>query len=230
MRSYGQFCPVAKAAEILAERWTPLIVRELLTGSHRFNEIQQGVPRIPRSLLVQRLRSLERAGLVERRDRGYYLSPAGLDLFEVIERMGAWGQRWLNREIRAGDLDPDLLMWDIRRSVMNWIRPGDRRFVAEFHLAGALPRRQRWWLLFEPGTVDLCYKDPGFAVDLFVSTSLRALTQVWLGHISLDQALRQGQLRLNGSRQDMAAFRSWFVLSSFAPAGAAAMESSVDVP
>ncbi len=224
---YGQFCPVAIAAEVLAERWMPLVIRELLLGSVRFNDLQRGVPRMSSSLLARRLRELEFAGIVERRSGPgggpeYHLTPAGRDLFPVVEGMGLWAQRWMRHDLAAtGNLDPDLLMWDIRRTVMDRIGPRDRRFVTEFHLAGALPRRQRWWLVFEPDTVDLCYKEPGFEVDLFVATSLRVLTQIWLGHLGLDQALREGRLRLEGSREDVAAFRSWFVLSHFAPAGAA---------
>ncbi|MBV1797172.1 helix-turn-helix domain-containing protein [Siccirubricoccus sp. G192] len=234
-RGYGQFCPVAIAAEVLAERWTPLVIRELLLGSTRFNDLQRGVPRMSSSLLARRLRELEFAGIVERRPSAhggseYHLTPAGHDLFPIVERMGLWAQRWMRHDLTGpANLDPDLLMWDIRRTVTNRARPGGGRFVAEFHLAGALPRRQRWWLVFEPDAVDLCYRDPGFEVDLFVAASPRVLTQIWLGHVSIDQALREGWLRLDGSRQDVAAFRSWFVLSPFAPAGAAP-EPAADRP
>ncbi len=231
-RGYGQFCPVAIAAQVLAERWTPLVVRELLLGSVRFNDLQRGVPRMSSALLARRLKELEFAGIVERRPgtcggSEYHLTPAGRDLFPVVERMGLWAQRWMRHDL-VGDanLDADLLMWDIRRTVLNRTRPGDRRFVTEFHLAGAPTRRQRWWLVFEPEAVDLCYRDPGFEVDLFVHTSLRVLTQIWLGHVGIDQALREDRLRLDGSRQDVAAFRSWFALSLFAPAGAAFAESA----
>lgn len=233
-RGYGQFCPVAIAAEVLAERWTPLVVRELLLGSVRFSDLQRGLPRMSSALLARRLRELEFAGIVERRPgaRGgseYHLTPAGRDLFPIVEGMGLWAQRWMRHDLtRTENLDPDLLMWDIRRTMMRWTGPGDRRLVVEFHLAGALPRRQRWWLVCEPGGVDLCYKDPGFEVDLLVETSLRVLTEVWLGHVSLDRALREGRLRLEGSRQDIAAFRSWFALSLLAPAGAAAADAAAE--
>lgn len=226
-RGYGQFCPIAIAAEVLAERWTPLVVRELLLGSVRFNDLQRGLPRMSSSLLARRLRELEFAGIVERRPGAgggpeYHLTPAGRELFPVVEGMGLWAQRWMRHDLAApANLDPDLLMWDIRRTVLNRVRPGDRRFVVAFHLAGAPTRKQCWWLVFEPEAVDLCYRDPGFEVDLFVETSLRALTQIWLGHLGLDEALREGRLRLDGSRGEVAAFRSWFALSHFAPAGAA---------
>jgi DNA-binding HxlR family transcriptional regulator len=224
-RRYGQFCPIALAAEILAERWMPLIVRELLCGSNRFNDLQRGVPRMSSALLAQRLKELQFAGIVERR-RGesggfeYHLTRAGRELFPVVESMGLWAQRWLRHDlVNTANLDPDLLMWDIRRNVVGQALPREGRYVAEFRLSGVPINRRRYWLVFERGVVDLCYRYPGFDVDLFVEASLRVLTQVWLGHISIEQAVRDGRLRLDGSRGDVAAFRSWFALSTFAPAG-----------
>jgi hypothetical protein len=137
--------------------------------------------------------------------------------------MGLWAQRWLRHNLVAdANLDPDLLMWDIRRRiVVDRVAPGDRRYITEFQLSGVPPNRRRYWLVFERGQVDVCVKDPGFDVDLFVATSLRVLAQVWLGHVTIDQAIRQDRLRLHGSRRDVSAFRSWFALSLFAPAGRA---------
>ncbi|MGH7091294.1 MAG: winged helix-turn-helix transcriptional regulator [Stellaceae bacterium] len=226
-RGYGQFCPIALAAQVLAERWTPLVIRELLLGSVRFNDLQRGVPRMSSSLLARRLKELQFAGIIERRKGAsggaeYHLTPAGRELYPVVEKMGLWAQRWLRSElVDAANLDPDLLMWDIRRNVLLKSRPGDGRYVAEFQLSGVPISRRRYWLVFEPGHVDLCYKDPGFEVGLIVAASLRALTEIWLGHLGLDQALRDGRLRLDGSRRDVAAFRAWFALSLFAPAGKA---------
>jgi DNA-binding HxlR family transcriptional regulator len=227
-KGYGQFCPIALAAEVLAERWTPLVIRELLCGSVRFNELQRGVPRMSSSLLARRLKELQFAGIIERH-RGasggweYHLTPSGRELFAVVESMGVWAQRWLrHRMVDTANLDPDLLMWDIRRNVLGRERPGDRRYVAQFQLSGVPADRRRYWLVFERGQVDLCYKEPGFEIDLFVTTSLRVLTQIWLGHISIEQAIREDRLRLDGSHRDVSAFRSWFALSMFAPAGRAA--------
>jgi DNA-binding HxlR family transcriptional regulator len=224
-RGYGQFCPIALAAEILAERWMPLVIRELLCGSVRFNDLQRGVPRMSSALLARRLKELQFVGIVERR-RGegggfeYHLTASGRELFPVVEKMGLWAQRWLRHDlIDTANLDPDLLMWDIRRNVVERAPPHERRYVAEFQLSGVPISRRRYWLVFEHGAVDLCYRNPGFDVDLYVEASLRALTQVWLGHIPIDQAVREGRLRLDGSRRDVAAFRSWFALSMFAPAG-----------
>ncbi len=223
-RGYGQFCPLAVAAEVLAERWMPLVIRELLCGSVRFNDLQRGVPRMSSALLARRLKQLQFAGVIERRRGGsgfeYHLTPAGHELFPVIENMGLWAQRWLrHRLVDPANIDPDLLMWDIRRNVVNRIKVDDRRYVTEFRLSGVPTSRSRYWLVFERGYVDLCYRDPGFAIDLFVETDLRALTEIWLGHISVDQVVREDRLRLDGSRRDMAAFRSWFALSLLAPAG-----------
>jgi len=223
-RGYGQFCPLAIAAEVLAERWTPLVVRELLCGSARFNDLQRGVPRMSSALLARRLKELQFAGIVER-CRGskgfeYHLTAAGRELFPVIENMGLWAQRWLRHKLAEPDnLDPDLLMWDIRRNAVGRIKDVARRYVAEFRLSGVPTSRRRYWLVFERGAVDLCYRDPGFEVDLFVEASLRVLTEIWLGHVSLDRAIRDESLRLDGSRRDVSAFRSWFALSLFAPAG-----------
>lgn len=224
-KSYGQFCPVALAAEVLAERWTPLLIRELLLGSVRFNDLQRGVPRMSSALLARRLRELEFAGVIERRRSArsgweYHLTPAGRELFPVVEKMGLWAQRWLrHRLVDTVNLDSDLLMWDIRRTVINRVRFGGKRYVAEFRLSGVPISRRRYWLVFEPDYVDLCYKDPGFDIDLLVEAKLRTLTQIWLGHLSADRAIRERGLRLDGSNRDISAFQSWFALSPFAPAG-----------
>ena len=224
-RGYGQFCPIALAAEVLAERWTPLVVRELLCGSVRFNDLQRGVPRMSSALLARRLKALQFAGIIERR-RGvggafeYHLTEAGRELLPVVEKMGVWAQRWLRHDlVDTANLDSDLLMWDIRRNVVAKSPPREGRYVAEFRLSGVPISRRRYWLVFERGAVDLCYRNPGFDVDLFVAASLRVLTQVWLGHIPIEQASRDGRLQFDGSRGDIAAFRSWFVLSMFAAAG-----------
>jgi DNA-binding HxlR family transcriptional regulator len=227
-RGYGQFCPIALAAEILAERWMPLLVRELLCGSVRFNDLQRGLPRMSSALLAQRLKQLQFAGIIERR-RGaggfeYHLTAAGRELFPVVENMGLWAQRWLRHDlVDTGNLDSDLLMWDIRRNVVGHV-VGDlpvhgRRYVAEFRLSGVPVSRRRYWLVFDGGVADLCYRDPGLEVDLFVEANLRALTEVWLGHVAIERAVRDGALRLDGARADVAAFRRWFALSTFAPAG-----------
>jgi DNA-binding HxlR family transcriptional regulator len=229
-RGYGQFCPVAQAAEVVAERWVPLILRELISGSRRFNDIRKGVPLMSPSLLSQRLKALRDAGVVERRptaagsEKGseYHLTRAGQELQPVIEMLGLWGYRWLERDIRRDELDPALLMWDIRRRVEPAELPADRRTVVEFDLAGAPIRQRRWWLVFERGDVDLCLKDPGYEVDLKVASPLRALVSVWLGRLDLGQALRSRTIQLEGASPLARSFSRWFSLSRFAQLGRSA--------
>ena len=219
MSTYGQFCPVAKAAEVFAERWTPLILRELLMGSHRFSELEHGLPRISRTLLTQRLRSLEGVGLVERRAganrRGteYHLTPAGQELFDVIVRLGEWSQRWFNPLVDLDNLDPQLLLWDMHRR-LHVERLPDRRVVVQVDFRGA--RTGSYWLVLEPGRPSVCWDPPGFDVDLVVSADTIALHRVWLGHQTLASALRDRQVELDGPPALTRAFPSWLALSTFA--------------
>lgn len=226
-KGYGQFCPVSRAAEILAERWTPLVVRELLSGSTRFNDLQRGVPRMSPALLSRRLRELEHAGVVERRptERGsgwdYHLTVAGEDLRPIIEAMGLWAQRWVRDDLVADqNLDPDLLMWDIRRCI-GAHRPPAGRQVVQFRFAGMPSSRRHYWLVFDDGEPDLCMRDPGFDVDLLVSCTLRTLTEIWLGHVAIAAALGDGRLTLDGPPRLADSFAAWFGGSVFAASGAA---------
>lgn len=228
MTMYGQFCPVAKASEIFAERWTPLILRELLCGSHRFSELEHGLPRISRTLLSQRLRSLESVGLVERRidssgrTREYHLTQAGGDLFDVIIRLGEWSHRWFNPLLDLDDLDPQLLLWDMHRR-LHTDRLPDRRVVVQFDVRGA--RTGSYWLVLEPDAPSVCWDPPGFEVDLIVDADTLALHRVWLGHQSLANALASGEVALDGPRELTRAFPEWLALSHFAgikPAGTSA--------
>ena len=223
---YGQFCPIARASEILTERWVPLIVRELLSGSVRFNELQRGVPRMSSALLSQRLKELEYAGILtthpvaKGRGSEYRLTAAGEDLLPILEGMGVWAQRWMRDDLVADDnLDPDLLMWDLRRSVITSVFPDTRRFVVRFEFSGVPASRRRYWIMFEEGEADLCIKDPGFEPDLYIFSSVKTLVEVRLGHTTIDRAMRAGTLRLEGSRDDVRKFKDWFALSIFAEAG-----------
>lgn len=231
MKGYGQFCPVAKACEIVAERWTPLVLRELLCGSVRFNELQRGVPLMSRTLLAQRLRELEDAGVVSStprargRGREYRLTSAGQELRPLIDALGRWGQRWATRGLHPDDLDAELLAWDLHRR-LNVDRLPLRRVVVRFDLRGVprgQPGRKTWWLVLKRPDVDLCLKDPGYEVDLTVGADLAALTRVWLGAEGLNDALRTGRIELDGPRDLVRAFPGWLGLSAFAgverPAG-----------
>lgn len=222
-RSYRQFCPVAMAAEILCTRWTLLLVRELLSGSTRFNALRRGVPRMSPALLSRRLRELEEAGVVARSpvpgETGlmeYTLTDAGQELRPVVESMGAWGQRWVESEPSLDNLDADLLMWDMRRNVDPASMPTGRQ-VIQFTFAELSPAKQRWWLLVEAdGAVDLCAVEPGFDVDLYVNTDLRTMTEVWLGLTSIAQARRDDRLRVVGACELERRMPSWLGLSPFA--------------
>jgi DNA-binding HxlR family transcriptional regulator len=222
MRGYGQFCPVAKASEVLAERWTPLVIRELLCGSHRFNELQRGVPLMSRSLLAKRMRELERAGVVERRRGGdgsrseYHLTPAGEELRPIIMGLGTWGQRWARSELSRDELDPRLLMWDMQRNIETDALPS-HRVVVRFRFPDVRPNLPRvTWLILDRDDVDVCYRDPGFEVDLVVAGRLRALIGVWLGDTTMPAAVNSGELQLEGPRTLIRAFPGWLRRSAFA--------------
>jgi DNA-binding HxlR family transcriptional regulator len=224
MKGYGQFCPVAMACEIFAERWTPLILRELFSGAHRFNDIRRGVPLISRSLLSQRLRELEEGGVISSRPlaagrgREYSLTKAGEEFREVVDGLGAWGQRWAINQFDPDNLDVGVLMWNVHRRIdVERLPPG--RTVVRFDLRGMAAHckaMRTWWLVLQRPEVDLCLKDPGFDVDLAVSADAGALARVWMGQLAFGQALRSGAVRLEGPRALVQAFPGWLLLSHFA--------------
>lgn len=215
---YGQFCPVAVAAEVLCERWVPLVLRELMYGSRRFNDIARGVPLMSRGLLATRLRQLERAGLVRHSGAApgkggeYRLTPAGEALRPILEQMGLWARHWSTRGLLEQDLDDALLIWSLRRMLRippRW-RP---RVVLQFDFFG-LPRRARiarrsWWLVAQDGEIDICLKDPGFGIDARVGADLRSFTEVVLGDRSLQHAQRDGSVHLQGDARVLRALPEW---------------------
>ena len=216
--SYFQFCPVAKAMEVLDERWTLLIVRELVTGSRHFNELRRGVPRISPALLTRRLRQLERAGVVERHPDGqhveYVLTPAGRELEPVVEALGTWGMRWIG-ELGDEDLDPQLLLWDMHRNVDHNAVPFGRT-VVEFRFPDVRSDNQHWWLVITPNDVDVCDADPGFPVSATVVTALRRMVEIWRGDLAWSDAVRSGALEVQAPTALRRAVPRWFTLSSFA--------------
>ncbi|MGW6228098.1 winged helix-turn-helix transcriptional regulator [Cellulosimicrobium cellulans] len=218
MAGYGQFCPVAKAMDVLDERWTLLVVRELLAGSTHFNELRRGNPRMSPALLAKRLRTLERAGVVRRDEAGgrptYRLTAAGEELRPVVESLGAWGARWI-ADLGDEDLDPHLLFWDVRRTVPKDVWPRETTAV-EFRLHDVDRRVSRWWLVVRAGDVDLCDVDPGLEPAVVVRSGLRALTRVWRGDTSWAGALRTGDVVLVGPAEARRELPAWIGQSDLA--------------
>ena len=226
MRGYAQYCPIAKASEILGDRWTLLIVRELLGGASGFNELQRGLPGISRSVLTDRLRSLERAEIIERRTgpKGrtleYRLTLAGRDLEAVVQAMGEWGVTWSFTDPRPEELDPDLLIVWMARHVDREQLPPDRT-VVKFDFRDPA---KRYWMVLEPSEVSVCLQHPGFDVDLEVEVDTATLYRVYLGRAELGGAMRARKLTLSGPRVLQRAFGRWFAWSAFAPASRQADE------
>ncbi|MCM8749775.1 helix-turn-helix transcriptional regulator [Thermomicrobiaceae bacterium CFH 74404] len=219
MPGYHQFCPVSKGAEIFAERWTPLILRELLCGSHRFSELLRGIPRISPNLLIQRLRSLERDGVIERRPARnghgweYYLTPAGEELGPVVELLGGWGYRWALGHLSEEDCDPETLMWFVHRQIKIDQLP-DRRVVVRFEFSDD-PKGRRFWLILDRPQVDLCLRDEGFEVDLEVQTDIVTFNRVYLGHLDLRDAIRRRLVLVEGDSSLARDFPDWIGTSPF---------------
>jgi DNA-binding HxlR family transcriptional regulator len=219
--SYRQFCPVAMAAEVFCTRWTPLIVRELVSGSTRFNDLRRGLPRISPTLLSKRLKQLEEAGVV-RRERlagedilEYRLTPAGEELKGVVFDLGFWGQRWIEAQSSLKNLDPSLLMWDMRRNLdPTPIPPG--RCVIQIVYPELKEGKRNWWLVVQAGKTDLCSIDPGFDVDLHVTTDLRTMTAIWMGLTTVKAEERAGRLEAVGDEKLKNAMQQWLGLSPFA--------------
>ena len=230
MADYGQFCTVARGAEVLCERWTALVVRELLCGSTQFNELRRGVPRMSPTLLAKRLRTLEDAGVVRRTEDGrstsYHLTPAGEELRPIVMAIGHWGARWIGSRLTPGELDVGFLMWDVRRFVQLEEFPPERRVVLHFRFPDARPRERHWWLVVEDRTADLCRDDPGHELTLEIESSVLALTEVWTGDTTSDDALRRRQIRVIGASRDSEAVWRWLGTSAFAPTRRAALQGA----
>jgi DNA-binding HxlR family transcriptional regulator len=221
-KSYGQYCPLALAAELLAERWMILVISRLLDGCGRFGEIQRGVPRISPSLLSKRLVELERAGLIaKRKARGeasatYSLTPAGLELGPLVDQLAVWGQRWA-RDLTDDDLDPAFLAWSMHTRMNSDAMPSGR-VVIEFDLdhVGSL---QRFWIVGEDGRIDMCLRNPGFDTDLTVRAELRLFVETWRGLRDLRSEIRARRIRLQGPPSLIRQFPDWLMMSALAPHG-----------
>lgn len=219
--SYGQFCPVSMAAEVVCSRWTLLVIRELLCGSTRFNDLRKGVPRMSPTLLSKRLKELELAGVVRSVPTGhagineYRLTEAGEGLRPLVMGLGLWGQRWLESTMALRKLDPTLLMWDMHRRIDAGAFPPGRSTV-QFVYPEMDERRRNYWLVIEGGEADVCWIDPGFEIDLWVRCSLEVMTAIWLGHASLRAAMASGSLEVDGDPRLARTMPAWLGLSAFA--------------
>jgi DNA-binding HxlR family transcriptional regulator len=208
------------ASEVLCSRWTTLVIRELLCGSTRFNDLRRGVPRMSPTLLSKRLKELQRAGVitVSRKTHGsveYHLSEAGEELRPVIMGLGFWAQRWMESRLSLKNLDPSLLMWDMRRSLNVKLLP-DRRCTIQFLYSDLSGPQKSWWLVVESGAVDLCNFDPGHELDLVVRSSLRSMTAIWMGLATIKDETGSGRIQIDGDPILAGSMPQWLGLSAFA--------------
>jgi DNA-binding HxlR family transcriptional regulator len=222
MATRSQFCPVAKAAEVFGDRWTPIIIRELCFGTRSFGELLAAAPPISRTVLAQRLKQLEQSGVVHIEPKAtgkghlYRLSPAGEDFRSIIELLSVWGQRWGQGLLGPDDLDPQELVWSMRRQIDPAEIPA-HGFVIRFDFRG-LPKSNRspryWWLVLRPDDIDVCLKAPATDTDVVIAADLMTFTKVWLGYVGLAAALENGKVSLNGPARAISTARRLLALSS----------------
>ena len=228
MPEYGQFCPVAKATDIIGERWTVLILRELLLGTTRYNDFQRGLSRISPTLLSKRLKTLEEKGLVVRkrppgnRNHEYHLTACGRELEPLIEHLAVWGMRWARGQMTETELDVEFLMWDLQRRLQTDRLP-DGETVLCF-VFDELDRFKTWWLVASGEGVDLCSEDPGKDVDLYINTQVRDLATVWRGDVPLQKVRREKLIRTHGNTHLARTMPDWLGICLYADVSAAAIE------
>ncbi|MFV8783639.1 winged helix-turn-helix transcriptional regulator [Microbulbifer sp. SA54] len=217
---YGQFCPIAKAMDLLGERWTMLILRELHMGGTRFSELQRGLPLISPTILTKRLKELYDAELILRKkipgQRGneYFLTQAGKETLPVLQLVGEWGMRWARGDIRDSDLDVELLMLYLQRSLKTDMLPGDQS-VIQFRFTD-LDKLHSWWLMVKGCNVDICLEDPGQDVDVYITTDLRTMVNCWMGDESYRDAIADNRMKLVGPSALTRNIQSWISDSIFA--------------
>lgn len=212
----GQFCPIAMAADLLATRWTLVVVSEMLSGSSRFNDIRRGVPRLSPGLLSKRLRELQQAGVITQQAGQYFLTPAGRDLEPIVQGLGRWALKWANSDCSLANLDARLLMWNMRRNLRPWPNLAQRT-VVEFNYPKLPLDQRRYWLIVAPDQpVDLCSIDPGGEVDLLVTADLRSMTSAWMGISEFEQELEARHISLDGDSLLASTFTRWVGRSGLA--------------
>lgn len=223
MKTYNQFCPLAQATQLLCERWTFIIIRELIAGSTRFGELQKGVPLMSPTLLSARLKQLTKAGVIEltgsKGNHTYCLTAAGRELKPIVELLGAWGHRWIRSDLSNEDLDAGLLMWDMRRTVNPAVFP-EHRVVVQFEYPDAPEGARDWWLISEKGDIDLCLNDYGYDVDILIKCPLKAMTQVWICEQSFNDAVKKGEITVMGNSKLTLKLQEWLCSSPLSRLGA----------
>ena len=222
MKTYGQFCPLAQATQLLCERWTLLVVREMIAGSTRFSELQKGVPLMSPTLLSSRLKMLVKAGVIDQTgSKGSYtynLTQAGLELRPVVELLGAWGHRWVPSNLNKGDMDAGLLMWDMRRTVDPTVFPS-HRIVVQFEYPDAPQGSRDWWLVSENGEIELCLSDNGFDVDILIKCPLKKMTEVWICQQRFSDAVKKGDIKVMGDPKLANKLQEWLRSSPLSKLG-----------
>ncbi|MBI4932840.1 MAG: helix-turn-helix transcriptional regulator [Actinobacteria bacterium] len=219
-RGYGQYCPISRALDVLGERWSLLILRDLLVGTTRFNDLSRGLPGLSRTLLTKRLRQFERAGLVERTDTEYALTAAGRDLEPIVFGLGEWGARWTFGDPDPEELDAEVLVWWMHTRLDTSGFPGKRHVL---HVRFIDDRRQ-FWIVIEAGEPSVCMSDPGFDVHASIITDLRTMYRVWLGRATAADAIRTGTIRFEGPSAITRQMSAVLQLSPVAPIVRAAQE------
>jgi DNA-binding HxlR family transcriptional regulator len=222
MYSYGQFCPLAQATQLLCERWTLIVVRELIAGSTRFNQLKKGVPLMSPTLLSLRLKRLAEAGVIKimgsKGSYTYNLTPAGFELRPIVELLGAWGHRWSRSNLSKEDLDAGLLMWDMRRTVDPAVFP-KHRIVVQFEYPDAPKGERDWWLVSENGEIDLCLKNPGYEINILIKCSLRTMSAVWVCQQHFRDAVKKGEIKVLGDSRLTSKLQEWLRSSPLARLG-----------
>jgi DNA-binding HxlR family transcriptional regulator len=220
MIEYSQFCPVSKTAEVLGEKWTLLIVRELVLGATRFSQIQRAIPRISPTVLNKRLAELQAHGVIVRKripeQRGfeYQLTESGRELFPLILQMAQWGMRWARSNMSDDELDVEMLMADIQRRIDPSKLPGGQTML-KFNYTD-LDNFAEWWVKISGDHVELCLDDPGYEVNVYFTATLRTMTEVWMGDLSLRKAQADGRLKIVGPSTLLRNINSWFPLHLYA--------------